>query len=62
MKKLLMIAALLGFCAPAMVGCGSGGNKVVEPVEESDTGMTAAQQAEYEQQMKSMSSRSNSGN
>jgi hypothetical protein len=52
MKKLLMLTALLGFCGFGLTGCG-GSPEVVESVEQSDTGMTPEQQAQYEEQMRS---------
>lgn len=53
MKKLLILTALFGFSASAMMGCGSGAPAVVEETSEDDGSMDAAQQAQYEQMMKS---------
>ena len=52
MKKLLILTALFGFSAVGLTGCG-GRPAEVEAVTESDSSMSADQQAQYEQQMKS---------
>ena len=56
MKKFLILTAFVGLTSAAIVGCGSGDAKVIEPNDPNEAALSADQQAEYEKQMMESSS------
>ena len=62
MKKLLILTAFVGLTSTAILGCGGGDAKVIEPNDPNEAALSADQQAQYEEQMRNQSSSSRPGN